>query len=86
MLEFKKGQVPELPFKRAVKKPIPLRCIQLHQPFTVETMEGKLSGKAGDWLMIGIHGEMYPIDKEIFEKTYELLPPGKPSTPSNTTP
>lgn len=74
MLEFKKGQIPDIDFKEAVKKPIPIRCVQIHQPFTVETMEGSLEGKPGDWLMVGIHGEMYPIDNEIFVKTYELLP------------
>ena len=36
-------------------------------------MEGLMKGKKGDWLIIGIHGEMYPIDQEIFQKTYELL-------------
>lgn len=75
MTHFKKGQIPDLDFREAVKKPIPVRCIQLHEPFTVETMEGTLSGKAGDWLMVGIHGEMYPIDREIFEQTYDLMPP-----------
>ena len=75
MLTFKKGQVPELSFKKAVKKPIPIRCIQIDEPFRVETLEGTMTGKAGDWLVVGIHGEMYPIDKEIFEKTYDLTDP-----------
>lgn len=51
-----------------MKKPIPVKCIQLEEPFEVETMEGIMQGKAGDWLIVGIHGEMYPIDKTIFEK------------------
>lgn len=73
---FKKGEIPELEFRRAVKKPIPIRCIQLAEPFEVETMEGTLKGKAGDWLVVGVQGEMYPIDREIFEQTYRLLTPG----------
>ena len=72
MLEFKKNTTPELKFKEAIKKPIRVRCVQIHEPFSVETMEGTLNGKAGDWLMVGINGEMYPIDQEIFEKTYDL--------------
>jgi hypothetical protein len=36
-------------------------------------MEGILRGKAGDFLMVGIHGEMYPIDQDIFNKTYDVL-------------
>ncbi|MDG1571169.1 hypothetical protein OZ410_02500 [Robiginitalea sp. M366] len=74
MAHFKKGEIPPLHFRRAIKKPIPLRCVQVGEAFTVETMEGTLSGKPGDWLMVGIHGEMYPIDREIFEKTYTLVP------------
>lgn len=74
MKTFKKDQVPNLPFQQAVKRPIPVRCVQIGEPFQVETMEGVLQGKAGDWLMVGIHGEMYPIDREIFEATYQLLP------------
>ena len=39
-------------------------------PLVVETMEGTMRGKSGDWLMVGVNGEMYPCDKDIFEKTY----------------
>jgi hypothetical protein len=73
MLYFKKGEIPGYSFQRAVKKPIPIKCIQIHEPFTVETMEGSLQGKAGDYLMIGIKGEAYPCDKEIFEETYDII-------------
>ena len=62
-----------LPFKKAVKKPIAIKCIQIDEPFTVETMEGTMQGKKGDWFMVGVHGEMYPIDNSIFEKTYDLI-------------
>lgn len=72
MLKFKKGNPPELEYKKAVKKPIAVRCVQINAPFEVETLEGVMKGKPGDWLIIGIHGEMYPISKEIFEKTYDL--------------
>lgn len=77
MLTFKKGDIPDLQFKQAVKRPIPVRCIQMEEPFEVETLEGTLRGRAGDWLMVGIHGEMYPIAREIFEKTYDVITPGK---------
>lgn len=60
-------------FKRAVKKPIPIQCIQIQEPFVVETLEGEMHGKKGDWLMVGVNGEMYPCDNAIFEKTYKLL-------------
>jgi len=53
------------------RKTTPVRAIQLFEPFSVETLEGTMEGKAGDYLMIGINGEMYPCDAEIFAKTYE---------------
>ena len=73
MLKFSSDNPPQMDFKRAVKRPIPIRCIQIDEPFEVETMEGPLRGKKGDWLMIGIRGEMYPCDREIFTETYELM-------------
>lgn len=47
------------------------RAVRMSEPFSVETLEGTMEGKAGDWLMIGIDGEMYPCDASIFAKTYE---------------
>ncbi len=73
MRTFTSDQIPELDFSKAIKKPIPVSCAQVMEPFQVETMEGLMQGKSGDWLMVGINGEMYPIDDEIFRKTYELL-------------
>lgn len=53
-----------------VKKPIPIKALQQEKPFTTQTMEGILDGKAGDYLVTGVNGEQYPVDREIFEKTY----------------
>jgi len=69
---YQHGQVPNFPFKLAVKKPIPVRCFKMDKNFQVETLEGVMKGKPGDWLMVGIDGEMYPCDGEIFEKTYDI--------------
>jgi len=73
MITFRKGDPPDLEYKQAIKKPIAVKCVQINEPFTVETMEGLMKGKKDDWLMIGIHGEMYPIDHDIFMKTYDLI-------------
>ena len=70
---FKKGEIPDFAFEKATKKPIPIRCIQIQEAFIVETMEGNHYGKPGDYLMVGVHGEMYPCDKGIFEETYEII-------------
>ena len=76
MQKFKKGEPPDVDWLHAVKKPIPIRCIQIPEPFEVETLEGVMKGQSGDWLVVGIHGEMYPIAKDIFEKTYDLVEVG----------
>jgi len=58
-------------FKKYRKKPVIVHAKQMDAPFEVETMEGKLKGKAGDFLIIGVKGERYPCDQEIFNMTYE---------------
>lgn len=72
MLKFNQQQLPDLAFKTAVKRPIPIQCAQINEPFLVETKEGLMKGKAGDWLMIGVSGELYVCDNEIFIKSYQL--------------
>jgi len=56
--------------KKYRKEPIVIHAIQLNFPFEVTTKEGKLRGKAGDFLIWGIKGEKYPCDSEIFNETY----------------
>jgi hypothetical protein len=48
------------------------RAVQMTEVFQVETLEGVMEGQAGDWLMIGVNGEMYPCAAEVFNKSYEL--------------
>lgn len=38
----------------------------------IQTLEGVITAKAGDWIIRGVHGEYYPCKPDIFEKTYEL--------------
>jgi hypothetical protein len=72
-LQFKQYKIPDLNFEKAIKKPIAIKCTQINEPFEVETMEGTMKGKKGDWLMVGVNGEMYACDQSIFKKTYKLL-------------
>lgn len=60
-------------FKQYKKKPIAIMAEQQEKDFTVETLEGTMLGKAGDYLIIGIEGEQYPCAKAIFEKSYEAV-------------
>ena len=44
---------------------------KMREPFTVETLEGPMTGAAGDYLAVGVEGEMYPIKASVFERSYE---------------
>lgn len=69
----KPRQVFNLPFKRFAKRPVVIRAVRLTKPFSVQTLEGVMKGKKGDMLIIGVSGEIYPCDYEIFKKTYQNL-------------
>ena len=73
MLKFKQHDFPKENFKEAVKKPLVIKCKQIDEPFEVETMEGIMKGKKGDWLMMGVKGELYPCDQNIFNETYDII-------------
>ena len=63
------------PMLRVRRKPVVEHDTQLNFPegFKVSTMEGELRSKPGDYLVIGVKGEKYPVDCEIFEATYDVL-------------
>jgi hypothetical protein len=60
-------------FKQCKKKPLIVHACQINEPFQVQTLEGTMTGKAGDYLIIGVDGEKYPCAREIFEKTYDFI-------------
>jgi len=39
----------------------------------VQTLEGWRRAKPGCWIAIGVKGEKYPIDDDIFRMTYEAV-------------
>ena len=61
------------PFKPYPKKPIVVYAYQLSTDTAVETLEGIMHGKAGDYMMKGIKGEFYICAKDIFEATYDWV-------------
>ena len=40
---------------------------------TIQTIEGVMTARSGDYIVQGINGEIYPVKEEIFLKTYELI-------------
>lgn len=39
----------------------------------IETLEGIMKARVGDWIIRGIKGEYYPCKPDIFEQTYEKV-------------
>ena len=37
----------------------------------IQTLEGKIEGSVGDWIIKGVKGEFYPCKPDIFKMTYE---------------
>ena len=59
------------PWLDATKRPVTVQVVQFNAPFTVETLEGTMQGYAGDFLIRGVKGELYPCKPDIFRETYE---------------
>lgn len=39
--------------------------------FYIETLEGRMEAKPGDWIITGIKGERYPCKPDVFAASYE---------------
>lgn len=37
----------------------------------IETLEGEMTARIGDYIIKGVNGEFYPCKPDIFEKTYD---------------
>lgn len=59
--------------KKYVKKPVEIIAIQTAVEGIIATPEGMMKFEKGDYLVEGVKGEHYPVKKEIFEETYEVV-------------
>lgn len=41
------------------------------QDLYIQTLEGEMRARPGDWIIKGVKGEFYPCREDIFEQTYE---------------
>lgn len=47
-------------------------CLHEGRPVVqIPTLEGEMRAEAGDWIIRGIKGEIYPCKPDIFAATYE---------------
>ena len=65
-------------WRTAVKKPV---VIKFREPLAeieeIKTREGTVKAKRGeDFIIRGVEGELYPIKKKIFYKTYKIMDEG----------
>lgn len=44
----------------------------------IDTLEGRMRGDLGDWIIRGLRGELYPCKPDVFAAKYE---PAKEPTP-----
>jgi hypothetical protein len=55
------------------KKPMVVEANQTQEPKYIETLEGTMYAQPGDYIVKGIHGDIYPVKESIFLATYELV-------------
>jgi len=58
---------------RVRKRPIEVRAKELTQRVEIGTREGTVVGEPGDYLIVGVDGEVYPCDPDIFDETYSVV-------------
>jgi len=62
-------------WRKARKKPVIVEFREVNGKVElIKTREGELFAIADqDYIIRGVEGEIYPIKKEIFDKTYEII-------------
>jgi hypothetical protein len=50
-------------------------AIRIDRDFYVQTIEGTMQGRAGDYLARGVKGELWPIAADVFAATYQQVAP-----------
>jgi len=61
-------------WKRCRKLPVVVRFREATgEKETIHTREGTLTATQDDYIIEGVRGEIYPIGKDIFHETYEVL-------------
>jgi hypothetical protein len=61
------------------RKTSTIYAVRMESDFEVDTLEGCMTGKGGDWLACGAGGELYPIDGSLFAVTYEEVLDERPA-------
>jgi hypothetical protein len=60
-----------LDFYNANRTKIAREFFENYDGVQIGTLEGRMTAKAGDWIIRGVAGEFYPCKPDIFAATYE---------------
>lgn len=76
----------DMPEPKEYRKTAPVLAVKVEVPFSVETMEGTMKAKAGDYLCgPGVSGEFWPVDQKTFESSYVEVVDEDPYDGADTT-
>ena len=53
------------------KRGVIISAFPITETIVIDTLEGKLTGEPGSWLITGVAGEKYPCKDDIFRRTYD---------------
>lgn len=53
------------------RKPLIIEAIRIKQEMTIDTPNGIVKAKAGDWLLNDVEGKQYPCIDSVFRESYE---------------
>ena len=49
------------------------KCRYVGDTIRIQTLEGEMTGNVGDYIIVGVKGEIYPCKPDIFEATYDKV-------------
>ena len=50
-----------------------MKCFhEMNGTMSIFTLEGTMTVQIGDWIIRGVHGELYPCKPSVFVATYEV--------------
>ena len=58
---------------KAIYKDEKIKFFGTKNKLDIETLEGTMTARVGDYIIKGVNGEFYPCKPDIFEKTYEKI-------------
>lgn len=67
-----------------VKKPVVIEAYQTDKEMIIHTLEGDMKASVGDYIITGVHGELYPCKPDIFKETYQPLEDNEHVRPRET--